>query len=781
MIFLQKTKKKSLFKKLTALAVTFVSVFSMMSESIFTVAKAFETKHTEYELEYWGYDFRNSGLPNAYDPIKDSPSETSPSTYANRGYFSGSNAKYATDFYYWKDSSGRFSYCVQFQVDNVSTSVMESFDLKNASNFYSEKQAQYLRYATIYSYKGKTKYGYTWEQELVASQALVWAISARYFDDSTTDLGANEKILLNCITSEYSNASTQLANMKACYKKMKADILSHKDIPTKTSADKTALNLAEATYKLTYNFSTNKWVATVPSNATMKQFDLQEAISGVTVTHSGNNLVFTCSSTAVAKTLANKSYVTLEKNRSKNGNAIEECTPVFLATKSGSSTSQAKVSYYDNPDPVEAYVAFELNDGTMTFTKTATDADGDVYTATEELNKLLNDGAKFKMFQTRGNPYDSTTWLKVNATKSANGRYVFTSCQSSNSGAGFVLADDGTFSVANLPVGTYYIWEYATADGYELEDTVTNASGESVKGNLFYVNVTASGTTITGTNTQKTTTFTLTKQLRDNNGVISVANSTNAADLNADARFVLIQLKSGTSDYKNASNWSIVPLTSSATGEYKFASANEVTELSLNSDGKLIIENLPNGQYYLVETKTADGYTLPDEYTDADGQTAYGKFLPFTTTGGTVNASIVNTSTKDLMIEKHFAKYPTNTMYNAMRFKVKNETTGNWLKLTSIDSVNGIYEYEEEVSSESEATEILLGTTSHTASVMKLNEGEYTVKNFLLPITLYQTDIQIPTECLYQQHQQTPQLHSTTILSVILSLINTVTQIQMSF
>lgn len=69
MIILQKTKKKSLLKKLTALAVTFVSVFSMMSESVFTVAKAFETKHTEYELEYWGYDFRNSGLPNKYNHI----------------------------------------------------------------------------------------------------------------------------------------------------------------------------------------------------------------------------------------------------------------------------------------------------------------------------------------------------------------------------------------------------------------------------------------------------------------------------------------------------------------------------------------------------------------------------------------------------------------------------------------------------------------------------------------------------------------------------------------
>ena len=62
-------KKKTFLKRLSALAIVFVATFSMMSESLLTVAKAYETKHTEYELEYWGYDFRNSGLPNKYNHI----------------------------------------------------------------------------------------------------------------------------------------------------------------------------------------------------------------------------------------------------------------------------------------------------------------------------------------------------------------------------------------------------------------------------------------------------------------------------------------------------------------------------------------------------------------------------------------------------------------------------------------------------------------------------------------------------------------------------------------
>lgn len=353
---------------------TFVLAFTLMAEPITVFAETLgTTQHDEYELEYWGYDFRNSGLPNAYDPLLDSPSETSPSTYANRGYFSGSNAKYATDFYYWKDSDGKISYCVQFQVDNVSSSVMEEFDLKtNYSSYYTGTQAEYLRYATIYSYKGTTKYGYTWEEELVASQALVWAISARYFDGSTTALGTNETKLLNCITCTRSNASTHLANMKACYKKMKADILGHKKIPSNTY--ETEISAANNPKTLTYNPYYNNWSAVITSNSTMTQYDLENSISGVTVKHSGNNLTITATN-AAAKTLANMTAVTLKRTKSTSGNAIEECTPIFLATKSGSTTSQAKVSYYDNPDPVKAYVAFELAEG------------GDL-----EVTKLINNG-----------------------------------------------------------------------------------------------------------------------------------------------------------------------------------------------------------------------------------------------------------------------------------------------------------------------------------------------------------------------------------------------------
>ena len=186
---LKNVKKKNIFKHFTALLTTLVVAFSTFSS---TIASAASIKTPEIHLSGWGYDFRNSKVTsNAYDPIT--------KAYTNKN-FRSVNGHYCKNYFpYWKDSSGKYSYCVQHGTKHYDAIESELENLINSTR-YPDAMRKRLAYATIYSYKGKTKYGYTWDVELVASQLIVWNISARYFDDSTTDLGANEKILLNCIT-----------------------------------------------------------------------------------------------------------------------------------------------------------------------------------------------------------------------------------------------------------------------------------------------------------------------------------------------------------------------------------------------------------------------------------------------------------------------------------------------------------------------------------------------------------------------------------------------------
>ena len=67
----EKMQTKNL-KRLGILIVTIVMTVCMLSEGITALAAA--TTDKTYTLSGWGYDFRNSGLPNAYDPLTQSNS-----------------------------------------------------------------------------------------------------------------------------------------------------------------------------------------------------------------------------------------------------------------------------------------------------------------------------------------------------------------------------------------------------------------------------------------------------------------------------------------------------------------------------------------------------------------------------------------------------------------------------------------------------------------------------------------------------------------------------------
>lgn len=211
-------KKKSIFKRLSSLLIVMLMAVSVFSDGL--VSFAADSKNTEHILYGWGYNFSNSGLANAYDPL------TGEKT--NDAF----NYKWAQEFFYWTDSNGNYCYCVQLGTDHEDSAVMSSITFNDNAmvKLYSDRnQRERVRAATIYAYKGKSKYGYSGNVELVASQAMIWAVSGGYFDSSSESLSTNESSLLGHIIAPTNGEHKDLIN---CYKKMKGDILSHLKIPS---------------------------------------------------------------------------------------------------------------------------------------------------------------------------------------------------------------------------------------------------------------------------------------------------------------------------------------------------------------------------------------------------------------------------------------------------------------------------------------------------------------------------------------------------------------------
>ena len=442
---MQKVKTKKTYSpmanKIGRFIVALVMTVCMLSESISVFAAT--TTDKTYTLSGWGYDFRNSGLPNAYDPLTQSKSN-------NQFRY-----QWANEFYYFKNAEGKYCYCVQLGTVNVDGTTMEQLNLEeNTKQYYPDDvQLQNLKYATIYSYKGTSKYGYSKEVELVASQALVWAISGKYFDSSTTGLSSYENTMLNCIKAPDSAAKS---NMKDCYKKMKADVLQHSNVPSGTSKLDYGKPLGNATYALKYNKSTCRWETTISMDSSISQFTLPK-VSGVTFTKSGSKLKVSATE-AGRKNVENK-VLSLTKTKAKYASKIEECTPVFLAVKNGSNASQAKVSYTQGEDPVEAYFKLTASTGNLKINKQLLTSDGQKVNGTaEQYNSIL--------FQISHLDSDGTRHY-LTSTKDSDGHYTYSGSTTDDTKGFYRVGADGTLVISGLPAETYNLSEYQTADGFK--------------------------------------------------------------------------------------------------------------------------------------------------------------------------------------------------------------------------------------------------------------------------------------------------------------------------
>lgn len=424
--------KKSIVKRIGSLLTVLLLTASIFSNGL--VAFAADTKHTQSKVLDWSYNFEGSGLKNAYDPL------TGGNTNDAFRY------KWAQEFYFWNDESGNNCYCVQLGTEHDNNIVMSSstFDDEGIKKYYKDvDQRKNLKVATIFAYKGKTKYGYNADTERVASQAMIWTVSGGFFDSSSENLSSDENTILNRI---YAPSSADHKNLVDCYKKMKGDILNYYKIPAgATTAVRTA-----PTYELKYNTSTKKYEGTIKADSSISQFDFSK-VDGVTFKKDGSNIKVSANENIKAGTKT----VTLTKARAKNSGKIEECVPLFYKGKNDSG-SQAKVGYMSGKDPVKAYLKITTPIGSAHLDKSFTDYFDNKQTGTSDMYKAV----KFQLVRKVG---DSYKFVKATGK---DGSYSFTDFASQ--ATDLTPNGKGDIDVTGLPEGDYEWREISTADGYML-------------------------------------------------------------------------------------------------------------------------------------------------------------------------------------------------------------------------------------------------------------------------------------------------------------------------
>ena len=428
-------KRKTLFKRLSSAAMALLLSLSALTQGITVSAFSSTNKATQQWLNEWSYDFRGSGLPNGYDI------ETGKS---NDTHFTG---YWASSVPYFSTSDGSYAYCINFDKQHTSgtTSKQETLEEYLKSGHVPDSMQRQIKEFCIYSYKGKTQYGYSKDTEICASSIMAQSVSARYYDGSSASLSSNETKLLNAYSYNGSNASAHHKDLVDCYKKMKSEMISHYDVPNGTSKNKNIIS-KNATYKAAYDAKTGKWTAKLKLDS-LSQFSVSKPNS-VTVTRSGSNMTITADK---AENLKNVVF-TLTKTKGKYVDKIDECSPLILS--GGSDVQEMVVSCYEDKDPVKAYLKITTPIGSAHLDKSFTDYFDNKQTGTADMYKAV----KFQLACKVG---DSYKFVKATGK---DGIYSFTDLASQ--ATDLVPNTKGDIDVTGLPEGDYEWREISTADGY---------------------------------------------------------------------------------------------------------------------------------------------------------------------------------------------------------------------------------------------------------------------------------------------------------------------------
>lgn len=431
-------KKKSLFKRLSSAAMALLLSLSALTQGITASAFSDTNKATQEWLNEWSYDFRGSGLPNGYDI------ETGKS---NDTHFTG---YWASSVPYFSTSDGSYAYCINFDKLHTSgtTSKQEKLEDYVKKAYVPDAMRRQIKEFTIYSYKGKTQYGYSKDTEICASSIMAQAVSARYYDESTTGLSNNETKLLNSYYYNGNNASAHHQELVDCYKKMKSEMISHYDVPNGTSKNKNIIGKS-ATYPAKYDVKTGKWTATVKLDSSLSQFSVSKP-NAVTSQKSGSQIILTADN---EKDLKN-TVITITKTKGKYVEHIDECSPLILS--GGSDVQEMVVSCYEDKDPVKAYLKITTPIGSAHLDKSFTDYFDNKQTGTADMYKAV----KFQLACKVG---DSYKFVKATGK---DGSYSFTDLASQ--ATDLTPNGKGDIDVTGLPEGNYEWREISTADGYML-------------------------------------------------------------------------------------------------------------------------------------------------------------------------------------------------------------------------------------------------------------------------------------------------------------------------
>lgn len=429
-------KKKSLFKRLSSVALALLLSLSAFTQGITASAFSDKNQATQQWLSTWSYDFRGSGLPKGYDIETGKYNDT---------HFTG---YFATEVPYFTTSDNGYAYCINFDKLHNSGTVSKQQTLNDyMKNGHIPDNMRYqIKEFCIYSYKGKTQYGYSKDTELCASSVMSQAVSARFFDESITGLSDNETKLLNSYHYNGNNASAHHQELVECYKKMKTEMLSHYDVPSGTSKNSKRIP-ASATYPATYNAKTGKWTATVKLDSTLSQFSVSKP-NAVTSQKSGSEIILTADNEKDLKNVV----ISITKTKGKYVDHIDECSPLILS--GGSDVQEMVVSCYEDKDPVKAYLKITTPIGSAHINKTFTDYFGNAQTATADMYKAV----KFQLACKVG---DSYKFVKATGK---DGSYSFTDLASQ--ATDLTPNNKGDIDVTGLPEGDYEWREISTADGY---------------------------------------------------------------------------------------------------------------------------------------------------------------------------------------------------------------------------------------------------------------------------------------------------------------------------
>ena len=475
-------------------------------------------------------------------------------------------------------ANGEYAYCMDAEADSgiTGTSIFtaEDFNLSDwVKRNYTSNQIKLMKYAAIYTIKNasETKYGYSNEVENIASQIINWTILHNWFNTSS------ESSVLNVYTANM--PSSVASNVKACYNKIKEQILSHKTIPSfavgkgQTPTPKKMTTNADGTFSITLTDNKNcssyfDWAKAL-NNSKYKNY------LSIT-TNSAGKLVIK-STKPIPK--SDEFELTAKKTKSKYQNELDTASPVALIVDESQLSGQNAVGYTNTDnDPVTASISLYTDTiGTAQIKK--------VWQHNNDTSSTKADNSDIYF------TIKNSSGTAVKATGSA-GSYTYSA---SGSVSQFKLNSSNTFLVKSLPAGTYTVTEHGkNSDGSIPYYTRTGGVSKTVT-------VTAGSTgTVTFTNTRNTGTGEVIKTWIDTNGNAIAAS--NNVERNKQIYFRI----------KNADGKYITVNGTKYSGSYTFTgTSTKATSLYVNpGTGDFTVSDLPTGKYTVYEYGSPEGYSV---------------------------------------------------------------------------------------------------------------------------------------------------------------------------